>query len=182
MDRREDHSGQRTRTELQPFSTLESGLELLALGGMLVCVLIVAFNYSSLPARIPMHFNAAGVADRYGHKGELWRLAAIVVLLCLVNWGIARFIHKLPETPLGSSLNSPVQLLLARKLVLLLNVELALLFVIAMQQAVRLGRGTALRLDNSGLIGMLIVMGLTVIAYLIGAVRAALSERAGSNG
>jgi uncharacterized membrane protein len=178
MDQIKDSSDRRTSDKLQPFSMVESALELLALGGMLVCVLIVALNYSSLPARIPMHFTTAGVADRYGHKGELWLLAGIVVLLCLVNWGIARFIHKLPDTPLGSSLNSPVQLLLARKLVLLLNVELALLFVIAMQQAVRLGRGTAQRLDNSGVVVMLILMGLTVVAYLIGAVRQALNERA----
>jgi len=181
MDRTEDNSERRTSDELQPFSTLESFLELLALGAMLVCVLIVAVNYHSLPARIPMHFNAAGVADRYGHKGELWLLAAIVVLLCLVNWGIARFIHKLRDTPLGTSLHSPAQLLLARKLVLLLNVELALLFVIAMQQAIRLGRGTALRLDNSGLIGILVLMGLTVVAYLFGAVQVALVERPSPN-
>lgn len=178
MDRGENSGGRQTSAEFQPFSIFESVLELLGLGAMLVCVLIVAVNYSALPDRIPMHFDAAGAPDRFGHKGELWLLATVVVVLCLANWVIARFIHRLRDTPLGTSLSSPLQLRLARRLVLLLNAELALTFVIAMQQAVRLGHGVSDRLDNAGLIGMLVLMGLTVLAYVIAAVRAALRERA----
>lgn len=159
------------------FSTFESALELFALGGMLVCVLIAAFNYSSLPAQIPVHFNGAGAPDRYGAKGEIWLIVGIVVVLCLTNWAIARFVHQLRGAAIPATPASTQQLLLLRKVVLLLNAELALLFVIMMQQTVQAAQGTLQRLDSSGLIGMLILMGLTVLAYLAAVVRSALSER-----
>jgi len=174
----EDKGEGRPRAGIQQFSTFESALELLALGGMLVCVLIVALNYSTLPARIPMHFDAAGAVDRYGHKSELWLLAGLAVVLCLINWAIARFIHRLRDARQGISRVSIAQLRLARKLVLMLNAGLALTFVIALEQTVRLGRGLAEKLDVSGIMGMLVLMGLTLSAYIIAAVRLALQERA----
>jgi uncharacterized membrane protein len=159
------------------FNAFESALELIALGGMLISVLIAAFNYSSLPAQIPVHFNGSGIPDRFGAKGEIWLIVGIVIVLCLTNWAIARFVHQLRGAAVPATTSSTQQLLLLRKLVLLLNTELALLFVIMMNQTVQAARGTVEKFDHSGMIGMLILMGLTVLVYLIAVVRTALSER-----
>lgn len=47
----------------------------------------VFFSYSKLPVEIPIHFNLAGEADGWGHKGTLFGLIVLhihAVLLCFV--------------------------------------------------------------------------------------------------
>lgn len=56
---------------------------------VLSAVLMVgtAWAYSSLPERIPMHFGASGLADRWGSKGEVWVLPAVYMLLAItLRW------------------------------------------------------------------------------------------------
>ncbi|MBN2082676.1 DUF1648 domain-containing protein [bacterium] len=157
-----------------PGGLLDPLLELVALAGMLICLLIVAFNYAGLPAEIPVHFTLAGAPDRWGGKDELWAIVGLVLVVCLALGAIARLM--LPK----DAHDKPVaaQLKLARRLVLFLNCEAALLFVIMLQQTVAVGRGTAPGLDPAGMTGMLVLMGMTLVVYLFAALRTAAAYRA----
>ena len=59
---------------------------LVAGGACLYSLLLVWTNISSLPSRIPTHFDSAGRANGWGPPSTLWLLAAIQVLVCAGFW------------------------------------------------------------------------------------------------
>ena len=62
-------------------STFDWLLEALACFLFLATVGIVATNWSSLPATVPIHFNALGNPDRFGDKGMVWRIPFVAAVL-----------------------------------------------------------------------------------------------------
>jgi uncharacterized membrane protein len=56
---------------------------------------------SRLPSELPMHWDASGTVDRYGHPAELWTLGAFIafdlLILWAVAWGIAAERWAMPE-------------------------------------------------------------------------------------
>lgn len=50
---------------------------LISLAAVILGFVLVAANYQSLPASIPVHFNGNGEVDGYGHKLMLWGLPVI---------------------------------------------------------------------------------------------------------
>ena len=45
---------------------------------------MIFIHYGDIPDEVPMHFDASGVADRYGSKNELFILPILSVLLILL--------------------------------------------------------------------------------------------------
>lgn len=79
---------------------------MLAALGVVASVGVVADLYSRLPARIPTHFNAEGVADGFGARSTLWVLVGVVVW----SYGMLSVINFLPVT-----VNSPKPLTVAQR-------------------------------------------------------------------
>lgn len=55
----------------------------------LFCYLLL--NWANFPEQIPAHYNAAGVIDRWGSKGELLTLPVVALALYLLITVIERF-------------------------------------------------------------------------------------------
>jgi len=64
---------------------MKSLREFLATIGLLFTILTVALSYSSLPQRIPSHFDANGLVNGWGDKSFLWFLVGIT---CVVYLGM----------------------------------------------------------------------------------------------
>lgn len=61
---------------------------------MIVVSLIYSImSYSSLPDRIPIHFNLQGEADRWGHPGFIFIIQFISLPTCLIVYVLSRFPH-----------------------------------------------------------------------------------------
>jgi len=56
-------------------------LEAIAILGVLFGIILILQAWSSLPATIPIHFDAVGNPDGYGSKGMIWLLPAISVVM-----------------------------------------------------------------------------------------------------
>ena len=72
---------------------------LLALTFLVVCA-HVAFSatvYGDLPARIPTHFDAAGVADGFGPKSNWWLLTATSVVTTALLAGLVLYLPRNPD-------------------------------------------------------------------------------------
>lgn len=54
---------------------------------LLVSLLIITFNYSSLPDKIPAHYNFSGDVNRYDGKEVLWLL---LLIFSVTNFGILK--------------------------------------------------------------------------------------------
>ncbi len=61
---------------------------------ILVCITVFFFmNYSSLPAEVPRHFNAAGEIDNYGSAANI----IMMLVLSWLIWSFTSFIELLPK-------------------------------------------------------------------------------------
>lgn len=70
---------------------------------LLTSFLVPAFYYSELPEEIPIHFNAAGVADGFGKKSTIWLLPILNVVNLLIIFAItsgAKYMPKKKTPPL----------------------------------------------------------------------------------
>lgn len=77
--------------------------KMLEIVGIILLVLFVGFiamSWGELPDKIPVHYNAAGVIDIWGNKGEILILPVITILLYGGLSGITLFpqIWNVPQT------------------------------------------------------------------------------------
>ncbi len=114
-----------TRPEYEPVDWL---LEILALLTLFSFLGYVIYIYQQLPDIIPTHFNAAGLADDYGGKNDIWMLPGVTVLLyfmlTLVNFIPHKFNYPTKITPQ----NAVRQYALATRLIRILKVVIMVMF------------------------------------------------------
>lgn len=82
----------------QPKIKIErNGLDLLLEVSALIMTLVpfvyLALHWGSLPDRIPTHFNAAGVVDGWGGRGDLLILPGVMVIDLIMLTVLQRFPH-----------------------------------------------------------------------------------------
>jgi uncharacterized membrane protein len=65
--------------------------ELLAAAALWFTIITVAASYPTLPQRIPTHFNAAGIVNRWGDKSTLWIIVLLAGFLYAVLTIVVRF-------------------------------------------------------------------------------------------
>lgn len=68
-------------------------IEVTSLIGVLLMIGLPVWYYSSLPDTIPVHFNASGVADRYGSKGTLLLLPIFGTFMFIGLYALAQAPH-----------------------------------------------------------------------------------------
>lgn len=129
-----------------PSMVREAGLaprKALAIGGpaMLVGPFLIiaaaatflALRYDSLPARIPMHYNAAGEVDRFADKsiGSVFGLLLVAVLVCVmlatIAWSMGRGMKRSRATGPAAQ-REAAMLSLATSILLLVQYLIAALF------------------------------------------------------
>lgn len=79
------------RRHLPAYSPSERALLGVAVGLPLVSLVGVLFALPGLPEQVPLHFNAAGEADRYGSPLELLTLPLMGLGLTALLWASSRF-------------------------------------------------------------------------------------------
>ena len=75
--------------------------ETIAALGVLFTIAVVAMHYAELPRRIPIHFNALGVANGWGDKSSLWLLAGVTCVLYLMLTLVRFLPQSLINLPVG---------------------------------------------------------------------------------
>jgi uncharacterized membrane protein len=73
---------------------------LLLTSTILVVVALLAFSasvYADLPARIPTHFDAAGIPDGFGARSNWWILPTISVASATLLIGVALLLPRRPD-------------------------------------------------------------------------------------
>ncbi|MEO4052522.1 DUF1648 domain-containing protein [Solibacillus sp. CAU 1738] len=82
-----------------PKTTGEIIADIIGIGALLLAILFIALNWSSLPAEIPAHFNGAGDVDRWGSKFEILILPAISIGLFAMMYVLEKkpHVHNYPD-------------------------------------------------------------------------------------
>ena len=144
---------------------MKSLRESLAGLGVLFAVGVVAVHYGALPQRIPVHFDARGVANGWGDKSSLWMVAGVA---CALYAGMT-LLGLLP----ASMINVPVSperraaaVPMAMEMVGWLKAEMVWIFAALCAAMVRVGLG---RDDGLSIWFLPVVLGVvlgTVVFYL----------------
>jgi uncharacterized membrane protein len=68
---------------------------LLAIALLAAPAVLAAILYAGLPESIPVHFNAAGQADKFDHKSSIWVHTSILFVIGLGVYLLVSNIHKI---------------------------------------------------------------------------------------
>src|SRR5690625_3859635 len=135
---------------------------------MIVVSLIYSImSYSSLPDRIPIHFNLQGEADRWGHPGFIFIIQFISLPTCLIVYVLSRFPHMHNYMGITVTEHNALPLYtLSRLFLTILNFQIVILHSYLTWEMVEQGKGnvTFRSWTLYVLIGALIV---TVIIYIV---------------
>jgi uncharacterized membrane protein len=101
--------------------------------GLTAIVLLTSFGvalwyWPGLPARVPMHFNAAGKVDGWGPKPTVWLLPVIGVVLAVPLTVLSRFPHTFNYPCVITPENAERQYRMARLLLAIVKLSLAVVF------------------------------------------------------
>ena len=116
-------------------------LEATAILGVLFGIILILQAWSSLPATIPIHFDAVGNPDGYGSKGMIWLLPAISVVMIPAMLFLRRF-PWLSNVPLKiTEENAEYQYTLIVRLLSLLACFVSLLFLMLVYDTISIASG-----------------------------------------
>ncbi|MBW0177183.1 SdpI family protein [Sediminibacterium sp.] len=80
---------------------------LLAIALLFIPAIITAILYSGLPETIPVHFNAEGIADKFGAKSSIWVHVSILFVVGLGVYLLLSNLHKIdPKKSAGVSVET----------------------------------------------------------------------------
>ncbi len=146
-------------------------MEATAILGVLFGIILILQAWSSLPATIPIHFDAVGNPDGYGSKGMIWLLPAISVVMIPAMLFLRRF-PWLSNVPIEiTEENALHQYSLINRLLSLLACFVSLLFLTLVYDTISIAGGGSSLL---GWIFMPIFLGsitVPIIWYFIAALK-----------
>ena len=146
-------------------------MEATAILGVLFGIILILQAWSSLPATIPIHFDAVGNPDGYGSKGMIWLSPAISVVMIPAMLFLRRF-PWLSNVPIEiTEENALHQYSLINRLLSLLACFVSLLFLTLVYDTISIAGGGSSLL---GWIFMPIFLGsitVPIIWYFIAALK-----------
>ena len=146
-----------------PKTTLENVHNGLSIAAILFSIGYFAFQWSSLPVKMPIHFNAQGEADGYGSKYVLFGLVIIPIILYIGFTVLRNYPHKfnypMPITERNAAHHYQVSIMLLSWL----KLEIIILFSYILWASVRDGLGYAAGLG----IWLMPVILVTVVGTII---------------
>jgi uncharacterized membrane protein len=160
----------RTKLEI-PRTRLEIYCEVVAAITVAFVFIYLSATWTTLPDKVPTHFNFAGTPDQWGSKYTLLLLVGVTFVLYVGLSILSRFPHIYNYPFAITEKNRRQQYLLARQMMTTLKAELVCVFVFITWQTVSVARGRAADLTGWFIPVFLGVVFGTIIVYFIKANR-----------
>ena len=146
-------------------------LEAIAISGVLFGIILIFQAWSSLPATIPIHFDAVGNPDGYGSKAMIWLLPAINLVMIPAMLFIRRF-PWLSNIPIEvTEENAAYQYGLIVRLLSLLACFVSLLFLTLVYDTISIAGGGTSLLGWTFMPIFIAAMTVPIIWYFIAALK-----------
>lgn len=139
---------------IMPGSVLETFLNTVSVLIFFVMLVYLFVQYSTLPDQVPGHYNAAGEADRWGGKSELFLLPIIGAALWVGMTVFEKYPHIYNYMNLKEE-NTVAQYKNAQLMINALKNEIVILFSFISVQTVRVASGAE---DGLGIVFMSIFL------------------------
>ncbi|GAB4091950.1 SdpI family protein [Flaviaesturariibacter terrae] len=138
---------------------------------LLLCWILVIRSYSSLPATVPIHFDAAGRADDWGPRSSVWMLPVIASAAYALLTLLHRYAHRFPRKPQDDT--DPERALeLVRRLFRQLRLVLMLVLATATFYSLRAAKGLPNPEPSLPVLLILLLLATPTLLFLYGMLRA----------
>jgi len=149
-----------------PRSTLDTAIDIAALAGILLTIILLITKWAALPDVIPIHFDISGKPDSTGSKLTILLFPAIGILIYAMLTVLNRFPHTFNYPVPITEANAYRQYQIAVGLIRWLKLELVWEFAFIEWQIILAASGKALGLNVAFLLIILLVVFGTVGYYL----------------
>jgi uncharacterized membrane protein len=157
-------------------SVFGSAIEVLAVVGLLLHVLLVLATWNLLPESIPVHFDFAGQPDAWGARTELLIMLGLNVLVYVGSTWLTRYPQKFNYPWKITEHNAARQYALASSFMRVIKLQTVWLFAIIALQMIGISFGLASGLGYLFVPAVLAATSATVIGYFVVASRSAFEE------
>jgi uncharacterized membrane protein len=154
-----------------PRSRLEIYCEVVAAAAVAFVIIYLSATWTTLPDKVPTHYNFAGTPDQWGSKYTLLLLLGVTFALYAGLSILSRFPHVYNYPFAITDENRQRQYLLARQMLTALKAELVCVFGFITLQTISVSRGSAKDLTGWFTPVFLAVVFGTIIIYFIKANR-----------
>ncbi len=117
-------------------SLLETILDIAAIAGIVVSLILVISSWGSLPEKVPMHFDFSGKVTSYSSKNSLWILPLSSVFSYFLLKIVSRYPHTFNYPVTITTENAPTQYRLALGMMIWLRTEMIWLFALVQWQII----------------------------------------------
>jgi uncharacterized membrane protein len=156
----------------RPRITLEQELadRFLIISGFAVVFLVwllIIWQYGALPDTVPTHFNARGEPDGYGSKFTILILGILGTVIFIGLETLSHYPHSFNYTVNITPENAPAQYRLATRFIRLLNLSMALIFLIVVYVIIESADGTSFEGSAWILPTILVLVFVPLIIYVL---------------
>lgn len=155
-----------------PHTRLEMNCEIVAIAAIVLGISYLLAVWSTLPQKIPSHFNLAGEADSWSNKESILLPVGIEIFVYVIMSLLSRYSQLYSYPWAITEENAERQFLLARRFLTVLKTEIVLLFTFLGWQTIVVARGNAKGLGIwFSPIFLIVILGSAII-YFVRAYRA----------
>lgn len=150
---------------------LQKCLDIAALTFLILGIIYLSLEWSGIPNRVPVHFNAAGEADNWGSKTAIILMPGLGILIWGVFTMLERYPHRYNYVVKITEGNAALQYRSAVVLMRFLKNTIAFLFAYLTVECVQIAKGL-----EEGLVWWVMPLFLTMIfsaifLYLVHSIR-----------
>lgn len=141
---------------------------LIELINITLLVLIWGFtlvNYQELPETIPVHFNAVGDPDDFGHRNTVWLLPAIATFVFLLMFLLNRYPHLHNYTVNITETNALINYRLSTRVLRYMNLFCMILFSVLVYEVLAMSMGKQAKILGVEFILVSIVVPFGIVIY-----------------
>ncbi|WP_088225226.1 DUF1648 domain-containing protein [Desulfosporosinus sp. FKB] len=147
-------------------SLLENIFDIGAIIGVVASLIYPVIIWSSLPSKIPAHYNIQGQVDRWGSKGEIFLLVPVIILMYIFLSIINRYPHKFNYPFAITEQNAEIQYQIARLMVQSLKAEVIWIFAYIQWRTIEGAIGKELGLGIGFILISILLPLVTLIFYI----------------
>jgi len=138
---------------------------------LIIIWLLVIGHYHRLPAKIPVHFDVTGQADRMGKKWMIWMIPSVTTILFIGLTLLNSYPHLFNYPTRITDENAYTQYTLATRLIRYLKTILVLIFGLMENQLIKSAEGKAEGLGQWFMLAALLLIFIPLVYYLVKSVK-----------
>ncbi|NNK69421.1 MAG: DUF1648 domain-containing protein [Flavobacteriaceae bacterium] len=150
-----------------PYEQIDILVELLNITLLILIWGYTIMNYLELPDTIPIHFNAKGEPDDFGHRSNLWLLPAIATFIFFLMFIVNLFPHAHNYMVNVTEENALKLYRLSTRVLRFANLFCMLLFAVLVYEIIGMSSGKDARIMSSGFLIFSIIAPLAIVIYAV---------------